>query len=486
MKRFHFFYVAIFLCIRFFLLNAQDRDVFICGAVIDQFDKPVQEAQIFFCGWQLLDSVITKHDGCFSLFFPSSDIDPTIKFNIQKKGYKSYYDKTASVEDTLDLGYIIIQKIGKTRDIRISGIVIDSITSRPIEKAFVEIYPSDVTLNLPKDSCYTDLSGTFCGTLTVEETDTNPQFIYTCDKDGYLPFGRIMQADSSDSFDVGTALLHLKELITFPITGKIIDSQTLDPIENAQIILMISKYTGYYQDTVFSGPKGEFSDSVMISNEHINLGCKIYCFVFKDGYRDAMRKAEFPIDSFNFGSITMLRLTNHIKVTVAGTIRDSQLLTPIENATVTLGYTIKIGTKDSLTVLRDTLFSGTQGTISGQILLDSATYTNSEIVYIIKMGGYTSIYGTVRLDNTCLNLGEILLHPSPILIDKIPVHYLPYMQKPNNIRIYSLDGRLLYEDKVKDEVNREKIRQITSHTCLLVVFRYNNTILYSKRIINIP
>ena len=472
------------LCGIFYISQAQDRDIFVYGTVVDEADNPVEGA------WVILlyppDSTLTGQDGTFSkLYTHEGMVGEKLKYTVKKDGYKYLYGSEVPSTDTLDLGKLIIQKIGALREITITGLVLDSATNEPIDSALIEIYPYN-SINLPHDTSYSNSSGSFSGTLIVEEINEYPEFYYTCWKFGYHSMGRLTTADESDSFSVSTIIMPEVELITFPITGTVEDSLTYEPIENARVILMISNYTGSQQDTLFSDSQGNFYDSVIISSEYVSFGSKIFCIVLKEGYHDVIKRVYIPPDDYAIGPVRILECNNPADITITGTVRDSVSQTTIENATVILGYNINFDADNSLLVLRDTLISGNQGVISNEIVFDTASLENSEMTYVIKKDNYLVKQGAVKLAGTSLNLGEVLLHPSSTPVYQNPASVIPQTLKPNNVQVYSLKGQLLYEGSYKEVLHRFKIPKLNAQKVYIAVFRYKDVVLCSKKIIGIP
>lgn len=480
----YFVCVLTLLCGIFYQSKSQDRDIFVYGTVVDEAENPVEGA------WVILlyppDSTLTGQNGTFSkLYTHEGPVGEKLKYTVKKDGYKYFYGSDVPMTDTLDLGKIVIQEIGATREITITGVVLDSATNNPIDSALIEIYP-DISINLPHDTSYSNSSGSFSGKLIVEEINECPEFIYTCKKTGYRSMGRQITAEENDHFDIGTIILPKIQLITFPITGTIEDSLSYEPIDNAQVILMISHFTGSQQDTLFSDSKGNFYDSVIISSEHVNYGSKIFCIVLKEGYHDGLKRVYIPPDDYAIGPVRILECKDPPEISVNGTVRDSLSQATVENATIILGYTINCDVDNSLLVLCDTLFSGNQGVISEELVFDTTSLENSEMVCIIKKDNYLTKQGTVTIVGTSLNLGEVLLHPSSTPVYHNLITVTPQMLKPDNVQVYSLNGQLLYEGNYKGVFHRFKIPQLNAQSVHIAVFRHKNTVLFSKKIIGVP
>jgi len=463
---------------------AQVREIYVYGTVVDEQQNPVEGACVV-----LLyppDSVETNVDGSFiKLFTFEGMVGEKLKFDVKMEGYKHYYGSTIVESDTLNLGKIVLEKIGDTRTITVYGFVLDSATNTPIEDALIIMYPKNF-INLPPDSCYSSNFGAFIGNLVIEASDKSPIFIYSCEKDGYISNGRIVTADSTDFFQVDTIYLKTVELLTFHLPGNTEDSLTGDPVANAQVILMKSTPSMFKQDTLVSDAQGEFLDSIIIANNQVSMGCKIFCFVMKDGYRDALKRVYIPPENFEIGTIKMSPLTDPATISISGAVRDSVSLNPLENVSIILGNTIECDGNKPLLVIRDTLFTDNEGTITDVFIFDTASYPNTEIVFRIQVENYVTKEGFIKLSDVSLNLGEVLLVPLSTPVFPNGIRYTSSLQKPNTVHIYTLNGKNIYNGKCVDKAVLIKTLQTLSQKVFIVVYKRNDVVLYSEKVLKIP
>ncbi len=188
------------------------------------------------------------------------------------------------------------------KDITVTGTVVDTADNK-IEGALVRL--TSRMIGLDYDSVLTDADGKFSKKMTVRDNDR--RISYIASKNGYQNAMGNKGIDSSSIIDLGKIVLRKGGGVgrTVTVTGRVVDSGSNEPIENARVVL--STINVLNPDTVNTNRSGRFSASVEIPASGSTNPIIIYA-VFMENYNPKVgQKAVTLLPMVDLGTIKLIK-----------------------------------------------------------------------------------------------------------------------------------------------------------------------------------
>lgn len=184
------------------------------GSVVDTADQPIAGAYILLiddtANIQDADTVVSTQDGSFSKEIDVLSTALVIFYGAVKPGYTLKTGVGIILLGKVNLGKIVLQKAGGvTVPVKVSGVVLDSLTQNPVEGALVQVSVIGAGLSNP-DSVLTGTDGKFSITIAADTTSTSTiqsRAVILVRKDGYQLKQGNKLLEGNTTVDMGTILL---------------------------------------------------------------------------------------------------------------------------------------------------------------------------------------------------------------------------------------------------------------------------------------
>ncbi len=179
---------------------------------------------------------------------------------------------------TLLFTALLQSSFAQNKEITVTGKVTDT-SGTAIPEAMV-VLGSGLT-NINTDTVYTGNNGTFNTKVTVNQNAYG--IMYRISKSGYnTKSGYGLIDTAGNTVDLGTVVLDHGITQDITVTGRVIDSVTGDPIENALVRLSTSlSIIDTLYDSTYTGSDGKFSH---VMNPDMWIQPRLLYLVTKDGY----------------------------------------------------------------------------------------------------------------------------------------------------------------------------------------------------------
>jgi hypothetical protein len=227
---------------------------------------------------------------------------------IQANGYCTKKIEVTVSDDTVDAGTISLDELLQ-QQIKLIGIVIDSLTQIPVSGAKLEITKIKGSYT-PYMNFSADTAGSFCREVVI----TNDYyFVCTVLDSGYYPTSfEITKAEDSVQ---QTILLRPEGSVRISVSGQVVDSRTGLPVNNALVILQ-TNYHDAIPDTFFTSSNGIFIRSVEAGITSSAVPA-LYCNISAEGYTSYSERA-FVVgkNTVNFEEIALVSTSPEDKVHV--------------------------------------------------------------------------------------------------------------------------------------------------------------------------
>ncbi len=248
-------------------------------------------------------------------------------------------------------------------------------------------------------------------------------------------------------FLIGVMFPAMAQQKTVTVSGKVVDSLTGAAVPGATIVLSAITATisidpnnlgNLSYDTVYSNTTGNFSHAFTVS-QSANL---LIYGILKQDYQIKYSYTLMLSNSINLGTIKLSKATvlTRDTITVSGIVVDSSTGTGIVGAQLIMSGMSAFDTSGN------TALTGSGGAFSKQVIVENAAAGN-ELVYMASYDGYQPMAGQQQISGKTLDLGTISLKKINQGVI-FPLRGFQQASGVNSIRVYSLQGRLLYTGAV--------------------------------------
>jgi hypothetical protein len=365
---------------------------------------------------------------------------------------------------------------GQDKEVVVSGTVTDE-AGNPISGVCVGFSGScqmntfyDTLWSLV-DTVFTDSAGKFSKQILVNEYALGVRYIAS--KKGYgsqSGYGKI----EGDRVDLGTVRLKSIGLKKVTVTGAVIDkagnhvSQAMVLLSGGVIIDTVNLVNGPF-DTAYTSNGGKFSKVIEVNNDV----SRIVYVVGKKGFRTVRGFGDIvSIDNrVNIGTVTLFNAVNK-QVTILGSVADSKTGSPVKDALVVVS-------SSSIVVIDvDSAHTNREGSFSITIDVENTSVIQPMVSYRVSKKGYFPFEGRTGVIKDTVSVGTIKLIETGV---HIKYHHTLLTQAPDNIDVYSLQGRLLYSGKAID--NTRILFNRMSRQPVVILYKNKNLVLFKMKYI---
>ncbi len=284
------------------------KEIFVHGKVIDYISRdPISGVVVSFRVATTYPTTTSKTDGTFSRKIEIDPAMPELMFTAEKTGYSNGGGRVPNMGDTINVG-IIEMRFLDIRTLKLSGIVKDSLTNKPIEGATA--YLENNSSGYPVDTSYTDSLGVY---LLMHDYDfsygaVNVYFSVT--KEKYYEDYMWLSTKVDSVFNI--TLMNPVGSIRINTLGRVIDSITQMPISNAMVHLNSNAWDAI-PDTTYTNQDGYFSCSVM-TGVNYTVAPMINYIITKNDYFNNLGKKTHRIEDtlVDFGDILQQKSSTSI------------------------------------------------------------------------------------------------------------------------------------------------------------------------------
>ncbi len=372
-----------------YLLSSNAEEISISGSVKDSLSlSNLDGAQIDFINADsTIGSVFTNSSGLYSFdLLTVENFDLTI--NADLEGY-SDKQETASVKlgkSSVNVEDILLVPTTKEL-IKINGQVLNSLSFAPIENAVITIFRGARELG----NTFSDQNGNFTFDVLAA---SNFEILISAELEGFSQQTNVAKIVlGRQEIEIPNFKLTPLETETVTVFGKVLDSLTLSPIQNADIIFTANNNT---IATALTNANGEFSESIIIES---NLDVEIKAEF--NGYNTKSSNAtlEFGKNSLKIPDYHLLPESAE-DVIVSGQIFDGESFQPLQNVIVRLqagGQTI------------ETKFTDVNGEYSFEFIASQ----DFEVIILAELESYFSDSERVfvTLGRGTIDVPDIFLNP---------------------------------------------------------------------------
>jgi hypothetical protein len=202
-------------------------------------------------------------------------------------------------------------------------------------------------------------------------------------------------------------------------------------------------------------------------------------------------KADVDVPGGDYTLLVTVQMAGYLTRTDSVTDNTNELdlgtlkITPISYINV-LGKVIDLYTDDPISQVRvevsalntDSAYTDTLGKF--QIDSVQLSYFDPMLSYLITKTNYDTIDASTFVQDDPLDLGIIKLKDLTVAIHNNA--RLILNRKPNKILVHSLKGQLLYSGK---DLQYSKLKDLVNAQPVIVSYKHNNTLLYTKKYFNL-
>ncbi len=202
---------------------------------------------------------------------------------------------------------------GQDREVIVSGSVTDS-AGEVIAKAMVILTSGMSVTPVSADTVYSTTDGNFTKKITVNQNAYG--IAYRVLKDGYTTRIGYGDIDSTTIVDLGIIILAKTKYQKITVSGRVLDSTSGTPIENAVVRLSktVSVVDTLY-DSIYTNVNGEFSCKVEIA-VLTGIQPRLAYLVTKKGYTQKYGAEIIQDSTIDLGDIKLLR--NSVSISFKG------------------------------------------------------------------------------------------------------------------------------------------------------------------------
>lgn len=470
--------ISLILLISTFSAFSQAVDIPITGKVIDaKTSNPLNGALIivssgFGQNAVATDTFTTNSDGGISSTISLDASAYGVAFTVSADGYTSKTSYAMLENNALNLDTIKLEA-AKMDTTVVIGIIADSETNDAIEGANISI--SSMMGVSEELTAKTDAQGLFTITV-IYNSGTFTNYSYSVKADNYSEKSANFSLDS-DTIDLGTINLVAIKTETITITGVVTDQNSGEALDSASVIIT----AGDTSISLITNNSGQFSSDLEYDAASVD---RISYTVDKFGYREENGNQNITGNTIDLDTIT-LRPSQLDTVTVTAQVYYTDTETKVADADLLLyvdgGF--NIGDFDYNNSDIQTLTSDNNGLILGKLIYESSgggSGQMSMLLFALTLEGSENTEGTSFIMSDTVDLGDLYIDEpgTPITFtNKLKTNDL----KPDQIQIYTLNGRMIFEGKTFN-ISDIKKKGVVLNQQLLIVNKLKGKVLsISKR-----
>lgn len=270
------------------------------------------------------------------------------------------------------------------------------------------------------------------------------------------------------------------ESIEYPIQGSVVEAETGNPIAGAQIVISLG--FGIWAtkiDTLISNSEGFVTDTISLDSSTYGFAHKVTA----EGYSSINSYQQIKGSSIDLGIIELSKKQLKTLV-ISAQAYYSNTTIPVENAELLMYVANEFNGNNSKFDYDNediqSLSSDSLGLINGSIFIEAGVSISQLLAYALTLTDVKSSEGVAFIQNDTLDLGTLYIDEpnTPITFKK--------ENSVNNIiadqiQVYSLNGKLLYNDKI---YNLSKIIEsgITLNQQVLIVRRFKGKVMSTSKV----
>lgn len=291
---------ALFICSALFF--GQSQGAVVSGSLIDSISKnPVDSAKLTFRVGDmsgLYPTAYSDSNGFFQIVL-SVEKNYPLQIVAEKSGYLMKHLQVVITGDSIDIGRNFMVRFFETT-ISFCGIVVDSVSHDPVGGLWLALGK----INSPPFSpVFTDTEGMFCLKVTLSNDPNDQVFWMVSDSGYYSESGRVTMAMDSVQ---QTIIVNPIGSLRLQVRGKVIDSITRMPIENAKVVLTTSFHDAK-PDSSYTVKDGTFAGSVQLGTVSSAIPALSYRII-ADGYTPVSKYMNIgSSSSFDLGELALLK-----------------------------------------------------------------------------------------------------------------------------------------------------------------------------------
>jgi hypothetical protein len=304
------------------------------GSLVDSTSgKPVDSAKLSFRignSPNEYPSTISDANGLFSIELSVSNGYP-LQVIIEKSGYVNKIYRITINSDTMNVGAISLEQFLQ-KEIRLLGTVIDSVSRLPVIGAKISLTKIKMGSYIPDQNCVTDSSGSF---YLKAMLSNDYVLVATASQSGYYPSSFDITPDIDSSHL--TILLQPEGSIRIAVSGRVVDSRTGVPVNNARVILMTT-YHDVKADTSFTNSNSAFTRSVQAGITSSAIPA-IVCMINAEDYmpyttyKNLTSRQAIGFDKIDMEEITIIK-NNAVRILINQPKKDNTFITDVTGVSI--------------------------------------------------------------------------------------------------------------------------------------------------------
>lgn len=283
------------------LFLGQSQGMVLSGFFIDSTSQnPVEGAKLTFRVVDRTGLYPTTYSDSMGFFQIVLSVEKNypLQIFVEKSGYLMKKIEVVIAGDSIDIGRNFMVRFVEST-ISFCGIVVDSVSHDPVGGIWLALGKK----NSPSFPFQTDKGGLFFQTVTISN-DPNAQVFWMVSDSGYYSeSGHIIMAMDSVR---QTIIVNPTGSLRLEVRGKVIDSITRMPIENAKVVLT-STYHDAKPDSLYTTKDGSFAGSVQVGTVSSAIPA-FSCQIISDGYIPLSTYLRIgSSSSFDLGDLALLK-----------------------------------------------------------------------------------------------------------------------------------------------------------------------------------